>query len=91
MPGNDDIGCKPLICRRGAAGTEAAKGGSRRSAAEPSPTTWRYRDDNEDRLGYGFDVGGLDLGLALIIADDAAPGNTDETLVFSIGKTFRLR
>jgi hypothetical protein len=42
-------------------------------------------------LGYGFDVQGLDLGLALIVADDAATNETDETLVFSIGKTFQLQ
>ena len=42
-------------------------------------------------LGYGFGIEGLDLGLALIVADDPVTSDTDEALVFSIGKTFHIR
>lgn len=43
-------------------------------------------------FGYGFDYEGIDFGLAVILADDEQPASeTDEALVFSIGKTFELQ
>jgi len=42
-------------------------------------------------LGYGTTVSDIDLGIALILANDDLVGQDDESLVFSIGKTFDLR
>lgn len=39
-------------------------------------------------LGYGTTVSDFDIGLALIYANDDLIGNADESLVFSIGKSF---
>ncbi len=42
-------------------------------------------------LGYGTTVSDIDLGIALILANDDLVGNDgDESLVFTIGKTFDL-
>ena len=42
-------------------------------------------------FGYGFSVAeALDLSIALIIADDPATSDTDEALIFGIGKTFEI-
>ena len=42
-------------------------------------------------LGYGTSVSDIDLGIALILANDDLVGNDgDESLVFTIGKTFDL-
>lgn len=47
-------------------------------------------------LGYGTEIGGFDAGIALIFSqDDLGPvnapiGDDDETIVFSIGKSFDL-
>ncbi len=42
--------------------------------------------------GYGFSVAELDLGVSLLIADEdlSVTGETNETLIFTIGKTFDL-
>jgi uncharacterized protein (TIGR02001 family) len=41
-------------------------------------------------LGYGTTVSEIDLGIALILANDDLIGDEDESLVFTIGKTFDL-
>ncbi len=43
--------------------------------------------------GYGFTVAELDLGVSLLIADEdlSVTGETNETLIFTIGKTFDLQ
>ena len=41
-------------------------------------------------LGYGTTVSDIDLGIALILANDDLVGDDDESLVFTIGKTFDL-
>ncbi len=41
-------------------------------------------------LGYGTTVSDIDLGIALILANDDLIGQDDESLVFTIGKTFDL-
>ena len=41
-------------------------------------------------LGYGTTVSDIDLGIALILANDDLIGQDDESLVFSIGKSFDL-
>ena len=41
-------------------------------------------------LGYGFSLAEIDLGFAAIIANDDLVGDQDESLVFTIGKTFEL-
>ena len=41
-------------------------------------------------LGYGTTVSEIDLGIALILANDDLIGQDDESLVFTIGKTFDL-
>ncbi len=42
--------------------------------------------------GYGFSVAELDLGISLLVADEdlSATGETNETLIFTIGKSFDL-
>lgn len=46
-------------------------------------------DGNYIELGYGTDVSGFDLGIALIAnSKELNGGEADETLVFSIGKSF---
>ena len=41
-------------------------------------------------LGYGTSVADFDVGIALILANDDLIGRDDESLVFSIGKSFDL-
>jgi uncharacterized protein (TIGR02001 family) len=41
-------------------------------------------------LGYGTTVSEFDLGIALILANDDLVGQDDESLVFTIGKSFDL-
>ena len=41
-------------------------------------------------LGYGTTVAEIDLGLSLIFANDDLIGEADESLVFTIGKSFDL-
>jgi uncharacterized protein (TIGR02001 family) len=41
-------------------------------------------------LGYGTTVSDIDLGLSLIMANDDLIGAADESLVFTIGKTFDI-
>ena len=41
-------------------------------------------------LGYGTSVADFDVGIALILANDDLIGQDDESLVFSIGKSFDL-
>ncbi|MEM7082293.1 MAG: TorF family putative porin [Pseudomonadota bacterium] len=39
-------------------------------------------------LGYGTEVSGFDLGVAIIFANDDLIGDADESIVFSLGKSF---
>ena len=39
-------------------------------------------------IGYGQEVGGFDIGVSLIFASDDLIGQADESLVFTIGKSF---
>ena len=41
-------------------------------------------------LGYGTSIAEFDVGIALILANDDLVGQDDESLVFSIGKSFDL-
>ena len=41
-------------------------------------------------LGYGTTISDIDLGIALILANDDLIGADDESLVFTIGKSFDL-
>jgi hypothetical protein len=41
-------------------------------------------------LGYGTSVAEIDLGVALIFANDDLVGDAEESIVFSIGKSFDL-
>ena len=41
-------------------------------------------------LGYGFSLAEIDLGFAAIFANDDLVGDQEESLVFTIGKTFEL-
>ena len=41
-------------------------------------------------LGYSHTMAQLDLGLTLIVADDRLVGESTESLVFSIGKSFEI-
>ena len=41
-------------------------------------------------LGYGTTIAEIDLGLALILANDDLVGDDDESLIFTIGKSFDL-
>lgn len=48
-------------------------------------------DGNYVELGYGTNVSGIDLGIALILSDkQLLGGENDENLVFTVGKTFDL-
>ena len=48
-------------------------------------------DGDYFEFGYGMVISGIDFGAALIVADDRlAGGSDDESLIFSIGKTFDL-
>ena len=45
-------------------------------------------------LGYGTTISEIDFGVALILADDdllGTPGTEDESLIFTIGKSFDIR
>ncbi|MBT8066733.1 MAG: TorF family putative porin [Gammaproteobacteria bacterium] len=42
-------------------------------------------------LGYGTTVAEIDVGIALIFANDDLIGNDDESLIFSLGKSFDLQ
>ncbi len=51
-------------------------------------------DGNYLELGYGFSALELDLGIVLIFADDdllGTPGIEDESLLFTVGKSFDLQ
>jgi hypothetical protein len=41
-------------------------------------------------LGYGTTISEIDFGIALILANDDLIGEDDESLIFSIGKSFDL-
>jgi uncharacterized protein (TIGR02001 family) len=41
-------------------------------------------------LGYGTTVSDIDLGVSLILANDDLIGSVDESLIFTIGKSFDL-
>ena len=41
-------------------------------------------------LGYGTSVAGIDVGIAVISSNDDLVGQSEESLVFTIGKTFDL-
>ena len=41
-------------------------------------------------LGYGATVADIDLGVALIFANDDLVGDDEESIVFTIGKSFDL-
>ena len=41
-------------------------------------------------LGYGTTVADIDLGISLIHANDDLIGEADESLIFTIGKSFDL-
>ncbi|ANO49968.1 TorF family putative porin [Woeseia oceani] len=57
----------------------------------------KYAGFNKDfdgdylEFGYGFSVAELDLSIALIVADDPVTSDTDEALIFGIGKTFQIK
>lgn len=54
----------------------------------------RDADGNYLELGYGTTISEIDFGIALILADDdllGTPGNDDESLIFTIGKSFDLQ
>lgn len=53
-------------------------------------TFGRDFDGSYLELGYSRTLAELDLGLTLIVADDDLVGNSTESLVFSIGKTFDI-
>ena len=42
-------------------------------------------------LGYGTTIAEIDLGVALILANDDLIGDDDESLLFSLGKSFDLQ
>jgi uncharacterized protein (TIGR02001 family) len=42
------------------------------------------------QLGYGKTIAEIDFGIALILANDDLVGNDDESLIFTIGKSFDL-
>jgi len=49
-------------------------------------------DGSYIQLGYGTTIAEIDFGVALILADDdLLGGEDDESLIFSIGKSFDLR
>ena len=41
-------------------------------------------------LGYGTELAEIDLGVALILANDDLVGDADESLIFTVGKSFDL-
>ncbi|BDX08210.1 TorF family putative porin [Planctobacterium marinum] len=42
-------------------------------------------------VGYGTEIGGFDAGISMVFADsDLGGGESDETILFSIGKSFSL-
>jgi hypothetical protein len=41
-------------------------------------------------LGYGTTISEIDFGISLILANDDLVGNDDESLIFTIGKSFDL-
>lgn len=47
-------------------------------------------DGDYVELGYGTTFSEVDIGIALILANDDLIGDEDETLVFTIGKSFDL-
>ena len=49
-------------------------------------------DGNYLEVGYGWDFSGVDLGISAIVAEDDLTGRTetDESLIFTIGKSFDL-
>jgi uncharacterized protein (TIGR02001 family) len=47
-------------------------------------------EGNYFEFGYGWDFSGVDLSVSLILADDDLIGESDETIVFGIGKSFDL-
>jgi len=47
-------------------------------------------DGNYFEFGYGATVSEIDLGVALIFADDDLVGDATESIVFTIGKSFDL-
>ena len=47
-------------------------------------------DGDYIELGYGTTFSEVDIGIALILANDDLIGDEDETLVFTIGKSFDL-
>ena len=47
-------------------------------------------DGNYLELGYGMTVSDIDLGVALIFADSDLVGDDEESIVFTIGKTFDI-
>ncbi|MGB5257415.1 MAG: TorF family putative porin [Woeseiaceae bacterium] len=51
------------------------------------------QDANGDylELGYGTTVADIDLGVALILANDDLIGADDESLIFTLGKSFDLQ
>ncbi|NNL47019.1 MAG: hypothetical protein HKO76_01455, partial [Acidimicrobiia bacterium] len=42
-------------------------------------------------LGYGTTVSDIDVGVSLILANDDLIGDDDESLIFTIGKSFDLQ
>lgn len=47
-------------------------------------------DGNYLELGYGTTVSDIDLGIILLFSDDDLVGDSDENLIFTIGKSFDL-
>jgi hypothetical protein len=45
-------------------------------------------DGNYLEFGYGATVSDIDLGVYLLFSDEDLVGNSDEAIVFTIGKTF---
>ncbi len=41
-------------------------------------------------LGYGTTISEIDFGIALVLANDDLIGEDDESLIFTIGKSFDL-
>ncbi len=44
--------------------------------------------DWSTNVGYGREVDGFDVGVSLIFASDDLVGDADESLVFTLGKSF---
>ena len=47
-------------------------------------------DGDYIELGYGTTISEIDFGISLILANDDLVGNDDESLIFTIGKSFDL-